>query len=177
MPHLRLEVPVEWLSEEFRTATGFSAEKLLDVLVRTVADLRMENPAANKVPPEVPVINLSNLKHAIIPVHCAGVGGDSSKRFLHVTLAAGNDTPGRTAQVRINAAEVLGDAVDQFTEGLPGLASVTVHVQDIDRSRGYSDNGRAKEEAQPLSHGTDCRWHRICVTPQTAANDGQDVCT
>lgn len=146
MPHLRLEVPVEWLSEEFRTATGFSAEKLLDVLVRTVADLRMENPAANKVPPEVPVINLSNLKHAIIPVQYAGVGGDSSKRFLHVTLAAGNDTPGRTAEVRLRSAEVLGNTIDQFTEGLPGLASVTVHVQDIDRSRGYSTTAERKKK-------------------------------
>jgi hypothetical protein len=138
VPHLRLEVPVEWLSQEFRTATGFDAEKLLDALVRTVTDFRMENPAAGKAPPEVPMINSGNLKHAIIPVHCAGIGGDSSKRFLHATLAVGNDTPGRTAEVRFRAAEVLGNVIDQFTAGLPGLASVTVHVQDIDRSRGYS---------------------------------------
>jgi hypothetical protein len=129
---------VEWLNEEFRTATGFDAEKLLGVLVRTVADLRMENPAAGNAPNDIPMINLNNLKHAIIPVRCAGVGGDSSKRFLHVTLAAGNDTPGRTAEVRCRAAEVLGNVVDEFTAGMPGLASVTVHVQDIDRSRGYS---------------------------------------
>lgn len=135
---------MDWLGEAFRTATGFDAEKLLGVLVRTVAEIRMENPAAEKVPPEVPLINLSNLKHAIVPVHCAGVGGDSSKRFLHVTLAAGNDTPGRTAEVRFRAAEVLGRAIDEFTAGLLGLASVTVHVQDIDRSRGYSTTAERK---------------------------------
>jgi len=135
---------VDWLSEDFRTATGFDAEKLLGLLVRTVADFRMENPAAGKVPNEVPMISLSNLKHAIIPVHGAGVGGDSSKRFLHVTLAAGNDAPGRTAEVRCRAAEVLGNLVDEFTAGVPGLASVTVHVQDIDRSRGYSTTADRK---------------------------------
>lgn len=136
---------MEWLSEEFRTATGFKAEQLLTALVRTVADLRMENPTGT-VPPEVPMINLSNLKHAIIPVHSAGVGGDSGKGFLHVTLAAGNDTPGRTAEVRFRAAEALGNVVDEFTAGLPGLASVTVHVQDIDRSRGYSTTAERKKK-------------------------------
>jgi hypothetical protein len=137
---------VEWLTEEFHASTGFSAERLLEVLIRTVAELRMENPAAEKAPPQVPVINLSNLKHAIIPLHCAGVGGDSSKRFLHVTLAAGNDTPGRTAEVRCMAAKMLGNAIDQFTEGLPDLSSVTVHVQDIDRSRGYSTTAERKKK-------------------------------
>jgi hypothetical protein len=136
---------VEWVTEEFRTSTGFSPERLLDVLIQTVAGLRMDNPASEKIPPQVPVINLSNLKHAIVPVQCAGVGGDSSKRFLHVTLAAGNDTPGRTAEVRLMAAELLGNAVDRFTEGLPGLASITVHVQDIDRSRGYSTTSERKK--------------------------------
>ena len=105
----------------------------------------MENPAGT-VPPEVPMINLSNLKHAIIPVHGAGIGGDSEKGFLHVTLAAGNDTPGRTGEVRFRAAEVLGNVVDEFTAGLPGLASVTVHVQDIDRSRGYSTTSERKRK-------------------------------
>jgi hypothetical protein len=135
---------VDWLSEDFRAATGFDAEKLLGVLVRTVADFRMDNPAAGKAPNEVPMINVSNLKHAIIPVHGAGVGGDSSKRFLHVTLAAGNDTPGRTAEVRCRAAEVMGNVVDDFIAGVPGLVSVTVHVQDIDRSRGYSTTAERK---------------------------------
>ncbi len=139
MPHLRLEVPAEWLGPEFRAATGFDAEKLLGVLVQTVAGLRMGEP------PGVTFINLSNLKHAIIPVHAAGVGGDPAKRFLHVTLAAGNDTPGRTAEVRCRAAEALGDAVDAFTAGLAGLASVTVHVQDIDRTRGYSTTTERKK--------------------------------
>jgi len=139
MPHLRLEVPVEWLSEGFRVATGFDAENLLAALIRAVADLRMGSQ-------DVPMINLSNLKHAIVPIHCAGVGGDSSKRFLHVTLAAGNDTPGRTAEVRFRAAEALGSVVDEFTSGLPGLASVTVHVQDIDRSRGYSTTAERRKK-------------------------------
>lgn len=150
MPHLRLEVPQEWLSAEFRSATGFEAEKLLDALVRTVAGLRMGDPA-------VPMINLANLKHAIVPVYCAGVGGDASKRFLHVILAAGNDSPGRTAEVRCHAAEALGDVVDDFTRGLPGLASVTVHVQDIDRSRGYSTTAERKKKLTSGIQGLACR--------------------
>ncbi len=137
MPHLRLEVPAEWLTPDFREATGFHAERLLDALVQTVAELRMMCPKSNNGA-EVPMIRLSNLKHSIIPVYSAGVGGDASTRFLHITLAAGNDTPGRTAAARCRAAEALGNVADQFTAGLPGLASVTVHVQDIDRSRGYS---------------------------------------
>ncbi len=135
---------MEWLREEFRIATGFDAEKLLDLLVRTVAELRMENPAAGKDAPQISMINLRNLKHAIVPVQYAFVGGDREKRFLHVTLAAGNDTPGRSAEVRVRAAEVLGRVVDDFTAGLPGLASVTVHVLDIDRSRGYSTTAERK---------------------------------
>src|SRR5271165_6611775 len=123
MPHLRLHVPEEWLREDFRAATGFDAKKLLDHLVQVVANLRMEN-AEHKM---VPVINLSNLKHAIEPLYYAHVAGDPSKRFLHVTLAAGNDTPGRTAAVRSLAAQILGDEIDQFTGDLPGLDSVTVH--------------------------------------------------
>ena len=31
MPHLRLEVPEEWLREDFKQATGFDVKKLLDV--------------------------------------------------------------------------------------------------------------------------------------------------
>jgi hypothetical protein len=139
MPHLRLEVPAEWLGEEFRAATGFDAGRLLQELVRVAAGLRLESGA--------PMVNLGNLKHAIVPVHCAGVGGDFSKRFLHVTLAMGNDTPGRTAELRCHAAEALGSLVDEFTTGLPGLASVTVHVQDLDRSRGYSTTGERRKKA------------------------------
>src|SRR5215469_3753207 len=112
MPHLRLFVPEEWLREEFHRATGFDAKKLLDRLVQVVAGLRMEN-RANPAE-QVPVINLKNLKHAIVPLYYAHVAGDSSQRFLHATLAAGNDTPGRTAQVRRRAAQVLGDEIDQF---------------------------------------------------------------
>jgi hypothetical protein len=173
MPHLRLYVPEEWLREDFRLATGFDAKKLLDRLVQVVAGLRMENPAiearrkalrevdANRVitdeearidnrgnpiaPDSVPMINLSNLKHAIVPLYYAHVGGDSSKRFLHATLAAGNDTPGRTAAVRRQAARVLGDEIDRFTGALHGLDSVTVHVQDIDRDRGYSTTAERKK--------------------------------
>src|SRR5579872_5630107 len=110
MPHLRLYVPEEWLREEFTRTTGFDARKLLDRLVQVVAGLRMENPAiearrqalragdanravtdaearidaqGNAITPEmVPVINLSNLKHAIVPLYYAHVAGDSSQRFL-----------------------------------------------------------------------------------------------
>jgi hypothetical protein len=94
---------------------------------------------------DVPMINLSNLKHAIIPLQHAHVGGDATKRFLHCTLAAGNDTPGRTADVRVRAAKILGDEIDKFVGDLPGLASVTVHVQDIDRDRGYSTTAERKK--------------------------------
>jgi hypothetical protein len=148
MPHLRLYVPEEWLREDFQHATGFDARKLLDRLVHVVADLRMENPSPDASPKEVPMINLSNLKHAIVPLTYAHVAGDPSKRFLHVTLAAGNDTPGRTAAVRVRAARVLGDEVDQFVGDLPGLASVTVHVQDIDRDRGYSTTAERKKKRE-----------------------------
>lgn len=105
----------------------------------------MENPVANAPAKEVPMINLSNLKHAIVPLVHAHVGGDAGQRFLHVTLAAGNDTPGRTAGVRVRAANVLGDEIDRFVGELPGLTSVTVHVQDIDRDRGYSTTAERKK--------------------------------
>jgi len=146
MPHLRLFVPEEWLRDEFQRRTGFDATKLLERLVEVVANLRMENPARDAAGADVPMINLSNLKHAIVPLTHAHVGGDANKRFLHVTLAGGNDTPGRTAAVRVRAARVLGDAVDQFVGDLPGLASVTVHVQDIDRDRGYSTTAERKKK-------------------------------
>ena len=172
MPHLRLQVPEEWLREEFQAATGFDARKLLDHLVQVVAGLRMENPAiearrqallqwdpngvisedeartddqGNPIPELVPMINLSNLKHAIEPICHANVAGDPAKRFLHATLSAGNDTPGRTAAVRRVAAETLGEEIDKFVGDLPGLASVTVHVQDIDRDRGYSTTAERKK--------------------------------
>jgi hypothetical protein len=137
MPHLRLEVPVEWLSPEFRAATGFDADQILSELIRSVALFRMPNPAGPE-PPEVPLMNLSNLKSAIFPVLSAGVAGDSTKGFLHVTLSLGNDTPGRTAEVRRALAEELGNTVDALTFDVPNLASVTVHIKDIDRDRGYS---------------------------------------
>ena len=134
MPHLRLYVPEEWLADDFRVAAGFDASKLLNLLVEAVRDLRMENSAGA----EVPVFNLGNLKHAIIGMRSAHVGGDASKYFLHIALAAGNDTPGRTAAVRSRIARTLGDVADRYTADVPNLASVTVHVQDIDRARGYS---------------------------------------
>jgi hypothetical protein len=152
MPHLRLYVPEEWLRDEFQRTTGFDAKQLLDRLVRVVADLRMENPAAAASTTEVPMINLSNLKHAIVPLHHAHVGGDAGQRFLHVTLAAGNDTPGRTASVRVRAAETLGHEIDKFVGDLPGLASVTVHVQDIDRDRGYSTTAERRKQRQASHH-------------------------
>jgi hypothetical protein len=148
MPHLRLYVPEEWLRDEFQRTTGFDAKQLLDRLVQVVAGLRMEDPAAGASSKEVPMINLSNLKHAIVPLHHAHVGGDAGQRFLHVTLAAGNDTPGRTASVRVRAAQTLGHEIDKFVGDLPGLASVTVHVQDIDRDRGYSTTAERRKQRQ-----------------------------
>ena len=148
MPHLRLYVPEEWLREDFQRATGFDAKRLLDRLVQVVAGLRMENPNADAVMKEVPMINLSNLKHAIVPLQHAHVGGDDSQRFLHVTLAAGNDTPGRTAGVRVRAAQTLGHEIDKLVGELPGLTSVTVHVQDIDRDRGYSTTAERRKQRQ-----------------------------
>ena len=144
MPHLRLFVPEEWLADSFQQSTGFNPTGLLDHLVTVVAGLRMPNPKAGS-PAEVPMINLSNLKHAIVPLQHAHVGGDATKRFLHCTLAAGNDTPGRTADVRVRAAKILGDEIDKFVGELSGLASVTVHVQDIDRDRGYSTTAERKK--------------------------------
>jgi 5-carboxymethyl-2-hydroxymuconate isomerase len=144
MPHLRLEVAEEWLRDDFIVATGFDAKKLLDHLVQVVAGLRMENPA--NTAEQVPFINLSNLKHAIVPLHYAHVAGDASKRFLHVTLSAGNDTPGRTAAVRRRVAETLGEEIDKFIGDLKSIASVTAHVLDIDRDRGYSTTGERRKK-------------------------------
>ena len=142
MPHLRMEVPEEWLREDFKQSTGFDVKKLLDHLVETVAAMRMGDPP-------VPLINKINLKHAIIPVHYAHVAGDPDKRFIHVTLAAGNDTPGRTAEVRSGAAVKLGNEIDGFIANFPavapGVASVTVWVQDIDRDRGYTTTAERKK--------------------------------
>lgn len=151
MPHLRLEVPEEWLREDFKLASGFDAGKLLDRLVQVVAGLRMEKPGSDPASPElVPFINLSNLKHAIVPLHYAHVAGDVSKRFLHATLSTGNDTPGRTAAVRRHAAQTLGDEIDTFVSGLNGLASVTVHVQDIDRERGYTTTAERRKKRESV---------------------------
>jgi 5-carboxymethyl-2-hydroxymuconate isomerase len=148
MPHLRIEAPEEWLQDDFKTATGFDVKKLLDHLVQVVAGLRMENPAGGS-PDTVPFINLSNLKHAIVPLHYAHVAGDPAKRFLHITLSAGNDTPGRTAEIRRRVAHTLGDEVDAFVGPLAEVASITVHVKDIDRERGYSTTAeRRKKRAQ-----------------------------
>ena len=146
MPHLRLYVPEDWLREDFQRTTGFDAKGLHDHLVQVVAGLRMENPAPGTAVKEVPMINLNNLKHAIVPLQHARVGGDEGQRFLHVTLAAGNDTPGRTASVRVRAAQTLGHAIDKFVGDLPGLTSVTVHVQDIDRDRGYSTSAERRRQ-------------------------------
>lgn len=152
VPHLRLEVPEEWLHEEFRVATGFDARKLLDRLVETLVNLRMPGVANRQE--MVPVINQSNLKHAIVPLYYAHTGGDHQKRFLHATFAAGNDTPGRTAEVRLNAAHILGDEIDKFTVNVPGLTSVTVWVQDIDRDRGYSTTAERKKRRESLDSGS-----------------------
>jgi|SRR6185312_1468803 len=147
MPHLRIEAPEEWLREDFIASTGFDVRKLLDHLVKVVTSLRMENPKGSD-PPTVPFINLTNLKHAIIPVHYGHVAGNKEKRFLHITMAAGNDTPGRTAEVRRRVAAALGDEADNFIGELKGLASVTVHVKDIDRDRGYSTTAERKKKRE-----------------------------
>lgn len=162
MPHLRLQVPVEWLDEGFVRDTGFDARDLLDHLVDVLCGLRMPkvtdeaapSPSAAAADAEtVPLINRQNLKHALIPVHHAGVGGDRSRGFLHLTFQAGNETPGRTADVRRRAAEILGHAIDAFVGAkLPALESVTVHVQDIDRDRGYTTTAsrrRARGDTPP----------------------------
>lgn len=147
MPHLRLEVPEEWLDEGFKQSSGFDVKKLLDHLVETIANLRM--PSVAKPGEMVPLINKINLKHAIVPLHYAHVAGDPAKRFLHVTLAAGNDTPGRTAEVRSHAAVTLGNEIDKFIASLPAIAStvasVTVWVQDIDRDRGYTTTAERRK--------------------------------
>jgi hypothetical protein len=183
MPHVRLEVPAEWLDDDFVGKTGFDARQLLDHLAEVVCGLTMENPAiaergqqphggdSGRVdgedgaapdpaprpvePDTVPLINRKNLKHALIPVHHSGVGGDRSKGFLHVTFSAGNDTPGRTAAVRRRTAEIIGNAVDDFVaDRIPELASVTVHVQDIDRERGYTTTAERKKKRGSLSGRT-----------------------
>jgi hypothetical protein len=67
------------------------------------------------------------------------MSGDKKQRFLHCSLAAGNDTPGRTAEVRMEASYQLGDAIDAYIEGkCPEVKSVTAWIQDIDRDRGYT---------------------------------------
>jgi hypothetical protein len=148
MPHLRLHVPEEMLREDYKQQTGFDAKKLLDHLVEVVAGLRM--PSAANPSETVNFINKSNLKHAIIPLYYAFMAGDPEKRFLHVTLAAGNDTPGRTAAVRANVSQVLGDEIDKFVANVPNIGSITVWVQDIDRDRGYStmQERKKKRDAQ-----------------------------
>lgn len=175
MPHLRIEVPEEWLEDSFLRDTGFDARALIDHLVEVVCGLRMENraielrrreirealgdpdavvgddearldAAGNPIEPvDVPLINRKNLKHALVPVRHSGVAGDLTKGFLHCTFSAGNDTPGRTAEVRRRAALVIGDAIDAFVGDLAGLASVTVHVQDIDRDRGYTTTAERRK--------------------------------
>jgi hypothetical protein len=146
MPHLRLELPEEWLREDFQTSTGFDARKLLDRLVEVVAGLRMDNPTAGEDP--VPFINLINLKHGIVPLVHAHVAGDHAKGFLHVTLSAGNETKGRSAEVRRRVALTLGNEIDAFVGNLPGLASVTVQVKDIDRDRGYTTTAERKKKRE-----------------------------
>jgi 5-carboxymethyl-2-hydroxymuconate isomerase len=118
----------------------------------------MENPAVQEklnanedpgdLPKQVPFINLINLKHGIVPLYHAHVAGDHSKGFLHVTLSAGNETKGRSAEVRRGVALILGNEVDAFVGNLPGLASVTVHVKDIDRDRGYTTTAERRKKRE-----------------------------
>lgn len=174
MSHMRLEVPEPWLTEEFTQKTGFSAFKLLDLLVETIANHKMENPAIEDrrqqlaetqgeftdadarldaagspiEPAMVPFLNLKNLKHAIVPLRYTGVGSDHSKGFLHCTISAGNEMLGRTAAVRRHVAFVLGDTIDEFCGDLPGLQSVTVQVLDIERDRGYTTTAVRKKRRE-----------------------------
>mgnify|MGYP003347457224 FL=1 len=148
MPHLRLEVPVEWMQEEW-------VPRLLTHLVDTLCAYEMED--ATKPGTMRTMINRPNLKHAVLPAYYAHVAGDPAKRFLHVTFACGNETPGRTAEVRSGAANLLGNAVDAFIAQIPAVesvvASVTVWVQDIDRTRGYTttaERKKAREQAAKL---------------------------
>ena len=98
-------MPEDWLRDDFIETTGFDACKLLDHLVEVVTRLRMDQPSIEEAghdgrsveghanaPEAVPMIDKRNLKHALIPLHHSGVGGGRSKRFLHLTFAAGNDT-------------------------------------------------------------------------------------
>ena len=153
MPHLRLEVPEEWLHDEYKHASGFDAHKLLDHLVDTLVAIRM--PSAANPAETVPFINKSNLKHAIVPLHYAHMAGDPEKRFLHLTFATGNDTPGRSAAVRLNASQVLGEELDKFMANFPSvmahIGSITVWVQDIDRDRGYSTLQERKKKRETAS--------------------------
>ena len=137
MPHLRLEVPEEMLTDDYRERTGFNAWELLDILVGVVANYKMVDVSAPGT--MVPMINKSNLKHAIVPLKYGHMAGDKNLRFLHCSLSAGNDTPGRTAEVRMEASYQLGDAIDAYIEGkCPEVKSVTAWIQDIDRDRGYT---------------------------------------
>ena len=113
-------------SKDFKAATQFYAERLLEHLVQIVINLRMKN-----------------LESMLSCRYHAHVRGDSSKRF---PFAAGNDTPGLTAAVRLRASPILGEQIDNFVGDLPGLVSVTVHVQDINRDRGYSTTADGKKE-------------------------------
>ncbi|MEP7352787.1 MAG: hypothetical protein ABI824_06110 [Acidobacteriota bacterium] len=185
MPHLRLQVPEEWLREDSIQTTGFDPKLLLNGLVEQVAALRMENPAIEArrqeiaatgaavtendarvdavgkpiLPELVPFINKPNLKHAIVPLHYAHMAGDPNKRFLHATLQAGNETAGRTAAERVRVGHTLGDFIDDFVAQLPGVASVigsiTVHIRDIQRDRGYSTTqDRKKTRDQRVAENT-----------------------
>ena len=145
MPHLRLEVPEEWLEEDVIETTGFDARRLLDDLVDVVAKLEMEDTESGEM---IQMINKRNLKHAIIPIRHSGVGGNRTRGFLHLTFSAGNDKPGRTAAVRRRAAQILGNAIDEFAGNLPDLESVTVHVKDIERDRGYSTTAERKKKRE-----------------------------
>ena len=145
----RLYVPEEWLREDFRRDTGFDAVALLDRLVQAVANFRMENPArADGAPDTVPMINLSNLKHASCRSSTRMSAGTRRSDFC--------TSRSRPATTRRDARPPCGGgrrniSVTRSTRlvgNLPGLASVTVHVQDIDRDRGYSTTAERKKNAR-----------------------------
>jgi len=47
--------------------------------------------------------------------------------------------------------ELLGDEIDRFVGDLPGLTSVTVHVQNIDRDRGYSTTAERNKRRSAMA--------------------------
>lgn len=127
MSQLRLDVPVEWLTNEFKQATEFDAGGILRELIQVVGDFTMPNPKFNKDEDngqlETTLFgNVDKLKPGITAVYFSSVGYDSTKNFLHVQLDAGEDKDGRTDKVRSSMAHALGNKIEEIIEnGRHGL--------------------------------------------------------